>query len=672
MSKLTGIICFLPLGIAANSFAQDFTDLSFDELMEIEVTSVSKRAEKLSQAAAAVHVVTQTEIRRSGATSIPEALRLVPGVYAAQIDSNKWSIGVRGFGGRLANKLLVMIDGRSIYTPTYSGVYWENHDYVMADIERIEVIRGPGATLWGTNAVNGVINIITKGSCDTHGGQARVAYGNELQGLVSVRQGGNLNGTTHLKVYAKGKQLDSASSASGDSQQNDGEYLRSGFRLDHHGFRDASLTVNGDLYKTDIDQELNIPLYESPFGFELNQSKMKTEGGNLQARWVQHTGLDSEFSVNVWYDFYNREEIRYDEQLDTLDLSFQHQLVPADNHEVVWGGGYRWGRNVLENGAWISVDDSKSIYGIWNLFAQDTIRFPDQDLSFTLGTKIEGNSYSDVEVQPNIRVSWVPDDDMTVWGAIARASRIPSRGETDTVLSMAAYPPGSASPLPVFMQVSGSDDYESEHLIAYEAGIRWQPVEKVAMDLALFYNDYSNLRSYTYDGYELTSINGQPFLRAPLYFVNNIEGYSYGGELSTTWYATENAKYQFSYSFIDIHLEDTDPNEFSDIVISMDEDRVPQHQLSLWASYNLTPDWELDVRLFYNDEQPWKFNGYDYTVDAYTDMDLRIGWQINEWLNTALTGRNLLQDHHLEYMEGTWRRASELERSVYADISVSW
>ena len=673
MRRLAGILFIISFGcITPDSAAEELTDLSFDDLMQIEVTSVSKKAERLSQAAAAVYIVTQNEIRRSGATSIPEALRLVPGVHVAQIDPNKWAIGIRGFNGRLANKLLVLMDGRSLYTPTYSGVYWEHHDYVMADIERIEVIRGPGATLWGTNAVNGVINIITKEAGDTTDGLARVAVGNELRGLASVRQGKELSERSDIRVYAKGKKLDGAISDSGADQDNGGGYLQSGFRYDWQDDYSQWLTVQGDLYHHDLSQEHDyLPAYSAEYTKVSYQGNVKSKGGNLMGRWTQVTGLDSELSVSLWYDYYLRQEVKYDDRLDSIDFNIQHKFSPWHNHEIVWGGGYRWNESNITNGGMISVTSSKQTLKIWNLFIQDEITFPKQDLSVTLGTKVESNDYSDVEVQPNIRASWVPGEQMTLWGAVSRAKRIPSRGETDFIVDFTTIPPSGPYTSPQVMRVYGNDTYDSEQLDAYELGVRWMPQQNLALDLALFYNDYKNLRSYVLD---------TPYLEGdviilPLALKNTINGYSQGGELLATWQATEYSRYKLTYSYIDIKLNyKGSESYFSDLLISMDKDRTPQNQLSLWASYDLSPAWELDIRVFYKDDQSWDVYPDELTTDinAYTNADIRIGWQPRKSLLLSLTGHNILHNEQHEFTSESWAMVSRLERSLYADITLKW
>ncbi len=669
-----GLLSLLPFFAFANIEPSELTELSFDELMAIEITSVSKKSEELSQAAAAVYVVTQNEIRRSGATSIPEALRLVPGVDVAQIDPNKWAIGIRGFNGRFANKLLVMIDGRSVYTPTFSGVYWDHLDYLMNDIERIEVIRGPGATLWGANAVNGVINIITKEAADTQGGLLSLAAGNELKGLAGLRQGGEISDQAHVRVYAKGKRLDEGQDLSGQTQENGGDYLQTGFRLDWQHTENQWLTFQGDLYRNDMAQEHMAPEFQSPFGLERLTGEVEVDGGNLGLRWGQLTSLDSELSINLNYDYYDRQELKFSERRDTFDLDLQHQFSLFENHELVWGGGYRRSDSEVTDGHLVSANDPTSSTEIWNLFIQDEILFPTLDLSVTLGVKVEDNTYSDTEIQPNLRASWVPNNQFTLWGAASRSKRTPSLGEADFALNIKTLPPFAldpTNPLPTLIQVQGQPSFDAEQMDAYELGMRWMPTSELAFDLATFYNDYDNLRSYGIGNPGGQMIGGQLFAVMPLELSNNMEGSSSGLELLATWQATENSRFRLGYSLLDVDLKDSQPHFLSGDLISLVEDRSPQHQASIWGSFDLTSALELDIRLFYVDQRPWSLNQLQ-GVDSNFNGDLRIGWYPMDMLSLSLVGRNLLTSSQQEFLIETWPAPSEIERSVFLKAEVTW
>ena len=409
---LFGIFLLFPLLNFVNATEQDFTEIGFDELMQMEITSVSKMNEKLSEAAAAVYVVTADEIRRTGATSIPEALRLVPGVDVAQIDPNKWSVSIRGFTGLFANKLLVLIDGRSVYAPTFSGVYWEYFDYLMKDIDRIEVIRGPGATLWGSNAVNGVINIITRNAGENLGGLVSVAVGNEYQG-IGIRQGINVSDNVQLRVYAKGKYLDDSNDLFGDSQENGGDYLQTGLRLDGQLNDSQSITLKGDLSRIDSGEQQNLPVWGSAYTNEIINSNVKEKGGNIDISWNKLTGVNSELNIASSYAFYDYDGIKYGNDSYDFSLELQHQLSPFSHHDIVWGTGYKLSYNDFTSKQYITMGSANNNIKTWNVFVQDTIHFPVQNIAVTLGAKLEHNDYSGSDFQPNLRVSWMPSSNLS-------------------------------------------------------------------------------------------------------------------------------------------------------------------------------------------------------------------------------------------------------------------
>jgi iron complex outermembrane receptor protein len=672
------VLSFISFTVIANNneISPELTDLSFDELMQVNITSVSKKSEKLSEASAAVYVVTRNEIRRSGATSIPEALRLVPGVDVAQIDPNKWAIGIRGFNGRFSNKLLVMIDGRSVYTPTFSGVYWENQDYPMDDIERIEVIRGPGATLWGANAVNGIINIITRDTNQTQGTVASIASGNELKGLAEFRYGAEISKEASYRVYAKARKVDNGLNTEGEPQNNGGKYLQLGFRADWQRSDEQWFTFFGDTYNNKMSQVHNIPNIPYSAGvFGITEGDVKNQGSKLGLRWSKLTGLNSEFNVNVNYDYYNRRELKFSEKRDTLDLDFQHKMAPIDNHQLLWGGGYRLSNNELTSGRLLSVDDPDEKIKIWNLFVQDELNFPTLDVTVTLGTKIEGNSYSSSEIQPSLRGSWVPSEQFTWWWAISRATRTPSRVEISSNININALPAFALdprNPFPTSVQIQGQESFKAEQVDAYESGLRWMPTTELAFDVSVFYNNYTNLRSYTVGTPSFELIDTQPYTVLPLLLANNMVGTTKGLELLVTWQPSLNAKFRFSYSLLDDNLKDTQYNSFSDSFISVVEDRTPLNQASLWGSFDLGPEIELDVRLFYVDKRPWNYFQTLEPIDSNLNANFRLAWSPSDTVELSLVGRNLLYSSRQEFVIETWPEPSQIERSVFAKIKLDW
>ena len=657
----------------ADNSDQDFTDIDFDELMKIEVTSVSKKNEKLSEAAAAIYVVTEEEIRRTGATSIPEALFLVPGVDVAKIDSNKWAISIRGFNGRFANKLLVMIDGRSIYTPTSSGVYWENLNYLMSDIKRIEVIRGPGATLWGTNAVNGVINIITKEATGKEAGSISLSMGSESQGL-GASQGAEINDKAKFRTYVNARKLEESKDLSGHDQDNEGKYLQTGIRFDLELADDQWLTLQGDLYKHDLRQQFSVSDFEDPYIAEIQNGDVDLIGGNIGARWGMKTSIDSELNIRTSYDFYEHNDLQFKETRNTLNLEIEHQFTPFKNHELIWGGGYRWSQSDIEGSAYFSTSSSMENIDIWNLFIQDTLDLPKQNMSLTFGAKVEGNTNSSTEVQPNIRLSWLPSNRVTLWGAISRAVRIPSQVENGSTINIQVIPPSDFDPTstPGLLQIIGNNNFQSEELNAYELGFRWLPTPTLSLDIATFYNVYNDLQSYDIGDAEIKNVNGSTFYVIPINLDNNLEGYSYGTEWLVTWQVNRQSRLRFSYSFIDIKLKDKAENSFSDEVISLVADRSLEHQASIWGSFDLSESVELDLRLYYTSERNWNSSSSDYSISDGVDSDLRIGWQATKSLGFSLIGRHLLHAEKQQFITESSSTDSLIERSIAINARYHW
>ena len=415
-------------------------DLNLQDLLALEVTSAAKKKQSLNETAAAVFVITREDIRRSGVTSIAEALRMVPGIQVASLDANKWAISSRGFNAQFANKLLVLLDGRSVYTPSFSGVYWDAQDTLLEDIERIEVIRGPGATLWGANAVNGVINIITRPAIDTRGTLAVAGAGNEEQ-FAHLRHGFELGDDAAGRYYLKAKQTEAShapdlAADAGDDWQS----LRGGFRFDFDTSRGDNWTVQGDIYENDLNQILqqdwldptdpanNPPDPASPYLARNIVDEAASRGYNLLLHWQRETAT-SRYSVQGYIDHSYRSEHYITQQIDTVDLEFQHNYRGIDGHDLVWGLGYRRLRYHVDSSFSVAIENPGSqTADLINGFIQDEISLNDR-LHLTLGTKLEHNDYTGDEIQPNLRLAWQHSPGQTVWGALSRAVRTPSAVE---------------------------------------------------------------------------------------------------------------------------------------------------------------------------------------------------------------------------------------------------
>jgi len=638
-----------------NSLPDDLTDMSMEALMDIEITSVAKKPQKQSDAAAAVFVITNEDLRRWGVTNIPEALRRVPGIDVAKIDASKWAITSRGFNSRFANKLLVLIDGRSVYTPLFAGVYWDNQDVVLQDVERIEVIRGPGGTLWGANAVNGVINIITKSASDTRGDMVSVTAGNEVRGIGVARHGGTLKNAIDYRVYAKYSDYDEAYSSAG--AHDDWRTAQLGFRSDWMQTDRDAITLQGDYYRGKAGQQVGIATGAggaSPTSVNQVVDDTETTGGNLLFRWSHLIDKTSDFALQIYYDHVGMDgEVLYEDR-DTFDLEFQHRFQWREDHDVVWGFDYRFTHDNTHNNQTFVLEPSSRSVNLYSTFLQDEISLRD-NLRLTLGTKLEHNDFSGFEYQPSIRLAWGFTDSQTLWGSVSRAVRTPARGEHDVILRLVP-PPAEDPGIPVYAE--GDDNYDSEILTAYELGYRFSHNNVWSTDTAIFYNDYDRLRTLD----PSPDAGPPPSVRFP--FDNNMSGETYGLELATQWQVRTGWRLNASYSWLDMKLRLD--NNSTDTTSRSTEDASPSSKAAIWSALDLGHKLQLDAALRYVGDI--EVNGVD--IDGYVEADLRLGWQASPGLELSIIGQNLLDNHHAEFLpEFINTQPTEVERSIYGRIS---
>jgi len=645
--------------------AQELKQLSLDELMNLEVTSVSKEPQKLLQAAAAIQVITNEDIRRSGATSIPEALRLADNLEVAQINSHDWAISARGFNANLANKLLVLIDGRAVYTPLYGGVLWNVQDYLLEDIDRIEVISGPGGTLWGANAVNGVINIITKAARDTQGLYAQAAGGKELQDLTGVRYGGQLAPDVYLRIYGKyfdrGAELTSAGSSADDSWH----MGRAGFRMDAEPSGQNRLTLQGDFYS-------GIEDFAAAGDGGLS-------GGNVLSRWTHTISADASMSLQFYYDHTHIEQpyaasppapfysgfpaASLTDDLDTYDLDFQYHFTWGERQKLVWGLGYRATHEVDEDLAIVRFLPPVLDQSLYSGFAQDEMMLS-RDVYLTIGTKLEHNDYTGFEVQPSARLQWNLDPQQLLWAAVSRAVRTPSRYDRDLVV-----PTGLINAPPPYQfpadYLKGSSDFVSETLIAYEIGYRAEIGPRLSTAISTFYNDYSDLRSAT--ATPATALYVFPY---PIYFQNNLEGETHGLELTATYQIREWWRLRAGYDLLQEHIH-VKPGQV-DVTDASNETADPQQQFALRSSMDMPRNIALDAALRWVDTLHINDGPTGGPVvgivPSYFELDSRLAWHPTPRLELSIVGQNLLHDHHIEYGFPSPTR-EEIERSVFGRIT---
>ncbi len=653
---LTGV-ALGAIALTTHASEVDLTTMSIEDLMGIQVTSVSKKSQSLSDSAAAIFVITSEDIEQSGATCIPELLRMVPGLNVARIDSNKWAISNRGFNSRYSDKLLVLMDGRSVYNPLYSGVYWETQDTVLEDIERIEVIRGPGATVWGANAVNGVINIITKHAGDTLGGLVVAGGGTEERAFLTGRYGTTLSEGIYGRFYAKGNSRDSYQFVTGEDSGDSWQSYRSGFRIDGSLSSANIFNVQGDIYRGDINQTLKFATLTAPYS-SITEEEMETEGGNLLASWTQYLSGGGEVDLQFYYDRASRNEITNHEDSDTLDLEFQHQFTIGEKNDLIWGLHYRYINERFNNSFWNKLDPENSETNLFSFFVQDEFTVLKDRLIFTLGSKFEHNDYTGYEFQPSVRALYSPKKNHKIWGAVSRAVRTPHRVERHATITTIILPPGdeiNPLPVPAAGGVTGNENYDSQILVAYEAGYRYLASETLSFDIGLFYNDYEDLRSFKITP-AFNGIYGEVYNQ----FGNDADGTSHGLELAVAWQALERLKFDLAYSYIN--------EDYTDINVTWGSE-VPVNQFSLRANWNVTDSLSFDIwgRYVGNAAGMYVGNpgGAYYKIEDYFAADLQITYRPTPNLDISLVGQNLLEESHEEYVQEFWSLPTEVERGVY-------
>jgi len=650
-------------GWAGTDSLPDLTELSIEELANIEVISVSRTPRKQSQSAAAIFVVTAEDIRRSGVTSLPEALRMVPGLQVSRISSSKWAVSSRGFNSRYSNKLLVLMDGRTLYLPLFSGVFWENQDFFPEDIERIEVIRGPGASLWGANAVNGVINIITKHSKDTRGSLFSAGAGSYEQGFGRARFGETLGGKGFFRAYASYFSRDEMVNELGNGLDDSWDKYQTGFRSDVTLTDQTDLTIQGDYYTGSLNELSSMPSLTPPTYTDSFDSENKISGYNLLSRLTQRMDGGSEMALQVYLDSTNKEEGGVDMSDDILDLDFQFRMPPLGAHDVMWGLGYRFYTDSIDFPSMgIAFNTPKRDDSLYSSFVQDTITVNDR-VQLILGTRIEHNEYSGFEFQPNARVSWEASENNLLWGAVSRAVRTPSRGDTDIRYTQQVIPPVAPNPFPVAVTVWGLDSYDSENLTAFELGHRIKALDNFSLDSTAFYYMYDHLSTYTMDTPEQRLTETPPYILQRLSVGNLMDAKTWGFEMSANLQLFDFLRLQGSYAYINLDFElKADPNLVHSVYSKEDS---PEHQVSLRTFIDLPWKTECDIWLRYVDAIK------SGQIDSYTEMDLRLGWKPIRNLELSICGQNLLHKQHAEYEETyVLSRPAEVPRSVYGKVTL--
>lgn len=632
-----------------------YKKMSLEELMNQDVTSVSKEPEPLGQAPAAIQIITNDEIRRSGASSLPEALRLADNLEVAQSGAHNWDISARGFNTGLSNKLLVLIDGRTVYTPLFSGVEWDVQNVMLADLDRIEVVSGPGGTLWGANAVNGVINIISKSAQDTQGWYMEGGGGSELRDFGVLRYGGTLAPNVYYRVYGTYFDRNGEVFADGAPANDNWSEGRGGFRIDTGGPSDDKFTLQGDYYNGTAGS-VSTP------GMNNVES-----GGNVLGRWSHTFSPDSDMSLQMYYDRTNISQPEngvtvaglvfepggtFSDSLDTYDLDFQHHFAVGDRNKITWGTGYRFTHDQNNNAPTLALYPAPLNQNLLSAFVQDEIELQ-KNLILTAGTKVEHNDYTGFEVQPSGRLQWNVTPKQMLWAAVSRAVRTPSRVDHDL-----SQPTGLPAPFPSGV-INGTTAFTSETLIAYEVGYRAQLGDKLSGSLSTYYNDYSKIRS-------LTPTSGSLLAGLPFYVQNNLEGETYGMEVSADYQMLDWWRLHAGYDFIKEHIH-VRPGAI-DATNGLNETADPQNQFSFRSSMDLPQNIEFDTELRYVDQLPVNNVATAGIVPSYYELDVRLAWHPTKNLEISIVGQNLLHDQHPEYTFPSPTQV-EIERSVYGKIA---
>ncbi|MGI9272951.1 MAG: TonB-dependent receptor plug domain-containing protein [Woeseiaceae bacterium] len=627
-------------------------DLSLEELLGTEITTLSRKSESLGNAPAAVYVISQSDIRRSGARTIPDLLRMVPGMQVAQIDGNKWAVTSRGANGRFANKLLVLMDGRTLYSPLLAGVYWDVQDTDLGAIERIEVIRGPGATMWGSNAVNGVVNIITKHAADSQGGSLSVVGGQG--GAESVIRYGAETDKLAYRIYGKAFDRDGNINLAGDATGDDSSMARIGGRIDWTGKSGGEWMVSGEAYSGESGDHRYTRSLAPPY-LIVEDTVSDVSGVFALAQWSKKLSSDSGLQVRSYISSYDREVATYSEKLKTFDIDIQHRIERSENVDLMWGLNYRNNQDETESTFEIQIDPADRTQNLLSAFVQGDFRLMDDRFRLVLGSKFENNTYSDkdIEIEPSIRLSTSLNEHSFLWASISQAVRMPSRGEQNGRVVSEILPPGQPGfplPVPTVVSVVGNPDIKSEEVTAYEIGYRYRNDEFV-FDLALFYNKFDDLRSLSIGVPTCEPGGGIPQIDptclatathvvTPLLIENANSSETSGAELWISKSLTEWWRIQLAYTYF--HAQALGQNSGAPS-LSIIEDS-PDGLASLRSSMDLPSDFSLDLWLRWNDELEAQ------QIDAYTTLDLRLAWSPTPRMSVAAVGRNLFAEDHLEFM----------------------
>jgi iron complex outermembrane recepter protein len=656
------IILFLDSGAGAqqagNGSAQgpDLSSLNIEDLMNFKVTSVRKADQKMSQVAAAAFVIGQEDIRRSGATNIPDLLRLVPGLDVARINANTWAISARGFNSQFANKLLVLVDGRAVYTPTLAQVNWDTLDVPLDDIDRIEVVRGPGGSVWGNNAVNGVINIITKSAQDTLGTLVTGGGGTEEQGFGTIQHGGSTMGGTAYRIFTDYHNRDHFPGLYGQDGGDGSHLLHGGFRIDSNISKSDTLMLQGDLYSGGEGESIVHAVLSPPENLTLFRHA-ELSGGDVLGRWSHSFSNRSDATLQVYFDRYTRSGPQDREARYTIDFDFRHHVVLGSRHDLNWGLGYRYSADQTVGTIDVSFDPANRAGDLFNFFAEDQITLMAGRLFLSVGTKIENNYFSGFDLEPSVRLAWTLTNRQTFWAAVSDAHRAPSQRDVSLNAALAALP-GPAEAVLI-----GNPNSRDETVWAYELGYRAQVAKWLSADLTAFLSNYRSLQTIEPLPSFIEPNSSPPLLILPSSFADQMDGTTGGIEASVHWKITDRWTLSPGYSFLKMHLH-TDPTSLDTVSAADAEGSSPSHQAQLLSHVELPHGTGWDSSVYFVGPLPAQL------VPSYTRIDTQLTWRFSEGMQLSIVGQNLLLDHHVEFNDYLSAvNPSQIKRSAYAKMT---
>lgn len=653
---------------AADSEMDAILDMSVEELMEQNVSISTKSEKPLSKTAAPVFVISADDIRRSGAANIPESLRMAPGVQVTQVNPHDWNVSIRGFNDQRANRFLVLVDGRSISTNLSSGTYWRDlQSIAMESIEKIEIIRGAGGTIWGVNAMNGVINIITRSALTTKNAQLTAGGGSEQQGFGRFDYTKKITENASVRGYGT---YFNVADAKGDKNYsgNSGSGWTNGARFDWNNKQDDIVMADANWTENNDEESGLLSMLKPPYNQAINNEPYNHQNGHFLTKWDHYLNANNHWAIRAFYERANVKDYQLQMKSDIFDMDFTHYFSFGERNNVTWGGGYRRTNSDVVNSTMITLKPSVFSSNIYNGFVQDEMALDnDKRWLFTFGSKFSYYSQTRFEVEPTGSLSWHINDKNTLWSSISHTIRVPGRGQTSNAsyLVYNSLRNVGGAELPVMTQITGKSGIDAENATMYQMGWRSELNWGLTADTTLFYSQYDSIIGITSMG--LPTINnslGIPAIISSFRSENNLNAQSYGAELSVNWQTTEWWRNYLSYTFINIDAQPSSVNAYD---ANKDEKSTPQHQVSLRTNFNVTRDIDFDVW--------WRYTDSTVTnkrpINDYFNTDMRVAWRPVKSLELSLVGQNLIQTQHIEYQGDILAQpqATYVSRGVYAKFN---